>query len=139
MRPEDTVFTYGLDIPIDFINPGGAGNNEFIINPEDIGYNVGSVLPDGVYTIRYLVEKKGFLQPLVKYILLAHNTKCKVYNCLANVKKENCCEDDKVNGALASYAMYKSMLYNAAMGRVEKVKEQLQCLNKNSGCGCGCS
>jgi hypothetical protein len=139
--PADDSFAYGLDVPITFVNPGPPNDNVFTINPEDIGYPADSVLPDGIYTVRYILEdlnQGGFLQPVTKYILLAHNAKCKVYNALANAHKEDCCNGGKVDDALANYSMYKSMLYNAAMGRIEKVKEQLECLNSGD-CGCGCS
>lgn len=139
--PADTSFAYGLDVPATFVDPGGAGNNEFSIAPEDIGYTADTVLPDGIYVVRYLLEdtnQAGFIQPLTKNILLAHNAKCKVYNALANAHIEDCCSGGKVDDALAQYAMYKSMLYNAAMGKIEKVKEQLECINNND-CGCGCS
>ena len=139
IRPEDTSYTYGLDVPVTFINPGTA--NTFEINPEDIGYTADTVLPDGVYTIRYLVEdanQTGFLPIATKYIVLAHNAKCRVHNALAKVTCEDCCNGGSTDDALATYAMYKSMLYNAAMGKIDKVKEQLACIN-SSDCGCGCS
>ena len=88
MRPEDSSFAFGLNVPVTFINPGTA--NTFEINPEDIGYTTDTILPDGVYTLRYLVEdsvQAGFLPVATKYVLLAHNAKCRVHNALVNL----CC------------------------------------------------
>jgi len=135
MLPGSTSWDYGLEVPITFINPGGTGNDIFTINPADIGYTVGSVFPDGVYTVRYIVEKNsggtplGFLQAVTKYVLLAHNAKCCVYSQLAKVTGCDCCEGDSVDDALYSYSLYKSMLYQAAAGNSENATNLLECVN----------
>jgi hypothetical protein len=140
-RPEDSTFTYGIDVPATFVTSPLASDHEFVINPQDIGYSAGSIIPDGVYIIRYIVEENvnfnNFIQPAVKYVLLAHNAKCKVYNTLADVSAKNCCDDDVTKNALSMFSMYKSMLYNATMGNIDKVNNLLDCINNNN-CECGC-
>lgn len=134
MLPGSSSWDYGLDVPITFINPGGTGNNVFTISPADIGLTAGSPFPDGVYTVRYIVEKNslgatGFLQAVTKYVLLAHNAKCCVYNQLAKVTGCDCCEGDSVDDALYSYSLYKAMLYQAAAGNPENATNLLECVN----------
>ena len=141
-RPEDDDFEYGLSVPLTFINPGGSGNDEFTIAPEDIGYDADTVIPDGVYIVRFLVEvtgaNPGWVQPLSKYSLLAHDARCLVYNSLAALAVDDCdCNSTAAAEALNKFAMYKSMLFNAAMGKIEKVEEQLDCINDDD-CGCNC-
>jgi hypothetical protein len=140
-RPNDNAFEFGLSVPLSFIQDEVTPNaNVFTIKPEDIGYEPNTIFPDGIYTVRYLAEvyTNQWIQPITKYILLAHNAKAKVYNCLANIDTKNCCtSSDTTQKALNSYAMYKSMLYNAAMGNIDKANELLECIN-TKGCGCGC-
>jgi hypothetical protein len=141
--PGETEFSYGLDIAI---APFMDGNEDvYSITTADIGLDDNLVFPDGMYYFRLLItydtngaNSYAFVKPLVKYVLLAHNAKCCVYHQVANTTDCECgCEgEDKSVKALQVFSMYKSMLFNAAMGKVDNVNKLLTCIQTNCDCGC---
>lgn len=131
--PGSQEFQYGITVA----NPTGP-NAVWTILPTSIGLPADSVFIDGMYTIRVLVKiDADYIIPVNKYVLLAHNAKCCVYGSLAQTTDCDCCSDDAQSiKALNVYSMYQSMLYNAAMGKVENVNNLLKCIQTNCDCGC---
>lgn len=133
--PGNPDFQYGISVSVPT-----TVNQVWTITPNQIGLPVDSVFPDGMYTIRLLLKNDSneYITPLNKYVLLAHAAKCCVYNKLANTTDCDCtCSDDsKSIEALNLYSMYQSMLYNAAMGKIENVNNLLSCIQSECGCGC---
>jgi hypothetical protein len=95
-------------------------------------------LPDGVWTIRYDVEKGLNKYTVFHKVFVSGSVRCCVYKGLASIDLVDCdCDSKEKAYALQAFTFYMSLIANAACGNQDKYDELLKITNKLCGlCKC---
>jgi hypothetical protein len=139
--PGDITYTFDLFAESPAF-PTSDEDQKFIINAEDIGGVSGDKIPDGLYLFRYTVGRTtatAFTYTQQIQQLLYCNIKCCVYSMFADIDEDCSCSSKKIEKALKSFALYKSLVAAAGCGQVNRFANLLKILGKlckNTNCNC---
>lgn len=95
-------------------------------------------LPDGVWTIEYIVKKGTNTYKTLHKVFVSGSVRCCVYKNLASIDlcDKDCDSSDKAY-ALQAFTFYMSLIANASCGNEDKYNDLLVATNKLCGlCKC---
>lgn len=144
--PNGTVVQVDLVVPITTL-PSSNSNTRHVISNTDLGYTADDSLPDGLYTIQYVItfDDPSSLSGTTQVICSAScyfycQVKCCVDKIIGNLSFSECCEKEfDMYTAMRAYVGLRALRLAIACNKnnkADKILSQLQKLCLTSSCNC---